>query len=203
MSRRLKTTYSLIGLNGRALPAAPPPPPQPEQEPDAEYSSDDDEDPRYTIRNAGVGVTSPNRRCFADNPIWQCQHPTANSRPATVLPRPASGRPLLAPLRPRPRRSGRPRPAPFRSGHCRPRLAPLRPWPPAPAALASPRPVPATAALASLLFPTVPPSPRPAMARRPGRPRPASLGQPRPAPGRARAGPGGARPARPAAVRGI
>nr|XP_051202476.1 uncharacterized protein LOC127316097 [Lolium perenne] len=48
MPHRLKTTYSMLGLNGRALP---PPPPQPEPEPqhDTEYSSDDDEDPRFAV----------------------------------------------------------------------------------------------------------------------------------------------------------
>lgn len=48
MPRRLKTTYSMLGLNGRALP---PPQPQPELEPepqaDDEHSSDKDEDPRF------------------------------------------------------------------------------------------------------------------------------------------------------------
>src|SRR5215217_6678009 len=50
MPRRLKTTYSMLGLNGRALPP-PPRQPQPEPEPelqaDDEHSSDEDEDPRF------------------------------------------------------------------------------------------------------------------------------------------------------------
>jgi hypothetical protein len=51
MSRCLKTTYSMLGLNGRVLRAAPPPPPQPEPEPqpDADYSSDDVVDPRFAV----------------------------------------------------------------------------------------------------------------------------------------------------------
>jgi hypothetical protein len=47
MQRRLKTTYSMLGLNGRSLPAATPPPPEPRPEPDADYSSDDAADPRF------------------------------------------------------------------------------------------------------------------------------------------------------------
>jgi hypothetical protein len=45
MPHRVKTTYSMLGLNGRALP--PPPPPQPE--PDTDNSSDDDVDPRFAV----------------------------------------------------------------------------------------------------------------------------------------------------------
>ncbi|KAK1653401.1 hypothetical protein QYE76_071206 [Lolium multiflorum] len=36
MPHRLKTTYSMLGLNGRTLSAAPPPPPQPEPEPESQ-----------------------------------------------------------------------------------------------------------------------------------------------------------------------
>jgi hypothetical protein len=39
--------YSMLGLNGHALPS-PPPQPEPQQQPDAEYSDDnDDEDPWF------------------------------------------------------------------------------------------------------------------------------------------------------------
>ncbi|KAK1648679.1 hypothetical protein QYE76_066484 [Lolium multiflorum] len=44
MPRRLKTTYSMLGLNGRAMP---PPPPQPEPHAGADYSTDEDVDPRF------------------------------------------------------------------------------------------------------------------------------------------------------------
>ncbi|KAK1605057.1 hypothetical protein QYE76_028730 [Lolium multiflorum] len=44
MSRCLKTTYSMLGLNCRALP---PPPSQPQPQDDAENSSDEDADPRF------------------------------------------------------------------------------------------------------------------------------------------------------------
>nr|XP_051211985.1 uncharacterized protein LOC127329518 [Lolium perenne] len=50
MSRRLKTTYSMLGLNGRTM-HPPPPQPQPEPEPEpqanADYSTDEDVDPWF------------------------------------------------------------------------------------------------------------------------------------------------------------
>jgi hypothetical protein len=39
----------MLGLNGRALPAAPQPSPQPEPEPDIDNSSDDAVDPQFVV----------------------------------------------------------------------------------------------------------------------------------------------------------